>query len=123
MLTTSLALSYICFLIYKIHPFVYHACARHVLVPQALWAIREARSLLLRGFHSSEKRQTNNPRDKVVSTVINAIERLNLGEELERAGAGRERAVDNLTKKLASCADWRECSRPTERQGQRPGGT
>lgn len=50
----------------------------------------------MRESRSSEKRQINRPVDKVVPTVTKAIEKVNLGEELERKEAGGEPTLDNL---------------------------
>lgn len=56
--------------------------------------------MLLRSLRSSEKAQRHKRISKVVSPVINAMEAVNLGEELEREGAGGERTPDNVTKKM-----------------------
>lgn len=47
----------------------------------------------------NKKRQTNKRTGKVLSTVTNAIERVNLDEELEREGAGGKPTPGNLTKR------------------------
>lgn len=94
MLTTSPSFFYICFLIYKIHSFIYHPCTRHILVPKTPWAVEQALEKV-----TFESEEADKPIGKVLSTVINAIERVNLDEELEREGAGGKATPDDLTEK------------------------